>query len=208
MIWKAARDEALPVYGAGLNVRDWLYVEAQHGRPSGPYFRRRPTAPSTTSAGTNEWRNLEVVKLLLREMGKPESLIRFRARPPGTRPALCHRRLAPRARAGLAASLHLEKSWPTPSAGIWTTRPGPTPCDAGWPCKEWTNHDKVSTCDALLALVGWLGWAASASALDLKDLEKSWPDPAAARQPGPRRPPGCWRDHRRGRRTAWARATT
>jgi dTDP-glucose 4,6-dehydratase len=76
MIWKAAHDQELPVYGQGLNVRDWLYVE-DHAEALWTVFERAADGAVYNIGGNNEWRNLDIVKLLLRDMGKPESLIRF-----------------------------------------------------------------------------------------------------------------------------------
>jgi len=82
MIANALEDRPLPVYGDGLNVRDWLHVEdhcaavelvLREGRPGEVY----------NVGGENEWPNLEIVKLLLRLLGKPESLIRFVPDRPG-----------------------------------------------------------------------------------------------------------------------------
>lgn len=76
MVTRALRDEPLPVYGDGGNIRDWLYVEdhcrailrvLDDGRPGQTY----------TIGGSNEWKNIDVVKLILSELGKPESLIEF-----------------------------------------------------------------------------------------------------------------------------------
>jgi dTDP-glucose 4,6-dehydratase len=64
------------VYGQGLNVRDWLYVE-DHAEALWTVFERAADGAVYNIGGNNEWRNLDIVKLLLRDMGKPESLIRF-----------------------------------------------------------------------------------------------------------------------------------
>jgi len=76
MIANALENKPLPVYGDGMNVRDWLYVEdhctaiarvLEAGRPGEVY----------NIGGHNEWHNIDIVKLILKELGKPESLIRF-----------------------------------------------------------------------------------------------------------------------------------
>lgn len=76
------QDQPVPVYGDGQQVRDWLAVEDHcagihhvllHGTPGEAY----------NVGGGNEWTNLEVVHLLLRLLGKPESLIRRVADRPG-----------------------------------------------------------------------------------------------------------------------------
>jgi dTDP-glucose 4,6-dehydratase len=76
MIANALNDKPLPVYGQGLNVRDWLYVEdhcqaidlvLHHGRIGEVY----------NIGGHNEMRNIDIVKLICQELGKPESLITY-----------------------------------------------------------------------------------------------------------------------------------
>lgn len=82
IILKALRDEPIPIYGAGTNVRQWLYVEdcaeavikiVKEGKEGEIY----------NVAGPEEKRNLEVVKTILRLMEKPESLIKFVKDRPG-----------------------------------------------------------------------------------------------------------------------------
>jgi len=76
MIQNALNDKSLPVYGDGLNVRDWLYVEdhcsaidlvLHNGRPGEVY----------NVGGNNERNNLQVVRTILAELGKPETLISY-----------------------------------------------------------------------------------------------------------------------------------
>ena len=98
MISKALADEKLPVYGKGENIRDWLYVEdhcsaidliIHKGRPGEVY----------NIGGHNERTNLEVVKTILKELKKPESLINYVTDRPGhdmryaIDPAKIHREL-------------------------------------------------------------------------------------------------------------------
>ncbi|MEJ8542982.1 dTDP-glucose 4,6-dehydratase [Methanothermobacter wolfeii] len=82
MITNALEDRPLPVYGDGMNVRDWLHVEdhcsaidlvLHHGRDGEVY----------NIGGNNERRNIDIVRLILRELGKDESLIRFVEDRPG-----------------------------------------------------------------------------------------------------------------------------
>lgn len=65
----------LPVYGQGLNVRDWLYVE-DHARAIDLIFHRGTPARTYNIGGFNEWRNIDIVKLLVkvtdRMLGRPE----------------------------------------------------------------------------------------------------------------------------------------
>ena len=76
MIANAIDGKPLPVYGDGLNVRDWLYVKdhciaidlvLQKGTPGEVY----------NIGGNNEWKNIDIVKLLLKKLKKPESLIAY-----------------------------------------------------------------------------------------------------------------------------------
>lgn len=76
MIANALADRALPVYGTGENVRDWLYVE-DHCRAIDLILREGKVGEVYNIGGHNEKANLEVVKTILRQVGKPESLITF-----------------------------------------------------------------------------------------------------------------------------------
>jgi dTDP-glucose 4,6-dehydratase len=76
VITRAIRNKSIPVYGNGMNVRDWLYVEdhcaaiervVQAGIPGQVY----------NIGGDNERTNLQMVKRILAELGKPESLIQY-----------------------------------------------------------------------------------------------------------------------------------
>lgn len=82
MISRALADEALPVYGKGENVRDWLYVE-DHCRAIDLVMRKGRAGEVYNVGGHNERTNLEVVKTILKELGKPESLITFVTDRPG-----------------------------------------------------------------------------------------------------------------------------
>ena len=76
MIANALADKDLPVYGTGENVRDWLYVE-DHCRAIDMILEKGKVGEVYNIGGHNEKSNLEVVKIILREVGKPESLITF-----------------------------------------------------------------------------------------------------------------------------------
>lgn len=76
IISRALRDEKLPVYGTGENVRDWLYVE-DHCIAIDRIIHDGRIGEVYNVGGHNERTNLEVVKTILRELGKPESLINF-----------------------------------------------------------------------------------------------------------------------------------
>jgi dTDP-glucose 4,6-dehydratase len=76
MISRAVENQRLPVYGQGINVRDWLYVE-DHCRAIDWIVRRGGTGEIYNIGGHNERRNLDVVRTILRALDKPESLIEF-----------------------------------------------------------------------------------------------------------------------------------
>ncbi|MBR5804561.1 MAG: dTDP-glucose 4,6-dehydratase [Clostridia bacterium] len=76
MIINALSDKPLPVYGEGINVRDWLYVE-DHCRAVDLIVREGIPGEVYNIGGHNEMRNIDIVKMICREVGKPESLITF-----------------------------------------------------------------------------------------------------------------------------------
>jgi dTDP-glucose 4,6-dehydratase len=74
MIANALADKKLPVYGEGQNVRDWLYVE-DHCKAIDLIIRRGTVGEVYNIGGHNEMHNIDIVKIILKELGKPESLI-------------------------------------------------------------------------------------------------------------------------------------
>jgi dTDP-glucose 4,6-dehydratase len=76
MITNALNDKPLPVYGEGKNIRDWLYVE-DHCSAIDLIIHKGRTGEVYNIGGHNEMQNIDVVKIILKELGKPESLIRF-----------------------------------------------------------------------------------------------------------------------------------
>lgn len=76
MIANALADKPLPVYGDGLNVRDWLYVE-DHCRAIDLIIHEGRIGEVYNVGGHNEMANIDIVKIILKELGKPESLIKF-----------------------------------------------------------------------------------------------------------------------------------
>ena len=76
MILNATKNEKLPVYGSGLNVRDWLYVE-DHCVAIDLIIRNGKIGEVYNIGGHNELSNIEIVKGICRELGKPESLIAY-----------------------------------------------------------------------------------------------------------------------------------
>ena len=82
MISRALADESLPVYGKGENVRDWLYVK-DHCAAIDLVMREGKVGEVYNVGGHNEKSNLEVVKIILDKLGKPESLITYVTDRPG-----------------------------------------------------------------------------------------------------------------------------
>ncbi|HUI93250.1 MAG TPA: dTDP-glucose 4,6-dehydratase [Chitinivibrionales bacterium] len=76
MITNALRDLPLPVYGDGLNIRDWLHV-SDHCRAVAAVLAKGKPGQVYNIGGSNERRNIDIVKLILKELGKPESLVTF-----------------------------------------------------------------------------------------------------------------------------------
>lgn len=76
VISRAMKHESIPVYGKGENVRDWLYVE-DHCEAIDLILRKGKVGEVYNIGGHNEKTNLEVVKLILRHLGKPETLIAY-----------------------------------------------------------------------------------------------------------------------------------
>ena len=74
MIANALADKSLPVHGEGLNVRDWLYVE-DHCKAIDLIIRKGTVGEVYNIGGHNEMKNIDIVKIILNELGKPESLI-------------------------------------------------------------------------------------------------------------------------------------
>lgn len=98
MIANALNDKPLPVYGKGENVRDWLYVE-DHCKAIDLIVRKGKEGEVYNIGGHNERTNLEVVKTVIRELGKSEDLITYVTDRPGhdmryaIDPAKIHREL-------------------------------------------------------------------------------------------------------------------
>lgn len=82
MIQKALRNEKLPVYGKGENIRDWLYV-GDHCNAIDLIVRNGRDGEVYNIGGHNEKTNLEVVKTILKNLGKSETLINYVTDRPG-----------------------------------------------------------------------------------------------------------------------------
>ena len=76
MIVNALADRPLPVYGRGLNVRDWLYV-GDHCRAIDLVVNHGRIGEVYNIGGHNEMRNIDIVRLICRKLGKPERLITY-----------------------------------------------------------------------------------------------------------------------------------
>ena len=76
MIANALNDKSLPVYGQGLNVRDWLYVE-DHCKAIDLIIHKGKIGEVYNIGGHNEKANIDIVKIILKLLGKPESLITY-----------------------------------------------------------------------------------------------------------------------------------
>ena len=82
MIANALADKELPVYGKGENVRDWLYVQ-DHCSAIDLIIHKGRVGEVYNIGGHNEKTNLEVVKIILKEIGKSEDLIKYVTDRPG-----------------------------------------------------------------------------------------------------------------------------
>ncbi len=76
MIANALADKALPVYGKGENIRDWLYVE-DHCKAIDLIIHKGKIGEVYNVGGHNEMANIDIVKLICQKLNKPESLITF-----------------------------------------------------------------------------------------------------------------------------------
>ncbi|MDF9407580.1 dTDP-glucose 4,6-dehydratase [Pelotomaculum isophthalicicum JI] len=82
MVTNALEDKSLPLYGDGLHVRDWLHV-LDHCRALDLVLHRGKPGEVYNIGGNNEWANIEIIRLILAELGKPESLIKYVPDRPG-----------------------------------------------------------------------------------------------------------------------------
>ncbi|HXG38085.1 MAG TPA: dTDP-glucose 4,6-dehydratase [Bacteroidota bacterium] len=82
MIVNALSDKPLPVYGDGMNVRDWLHVE-DHCAALDLVLQKGRIGEVYNIGGNNEWHNIDIVRLILKLLNKPEGLITFVKDRPG-----------------------------------------------------------------------------------------------------------------------------
>jgi dTDP-glucose 4,6-dehydratase len=76
MIINALNDKELPIYGDGLNIRDWLHVE-DHCQAIDLVLHNGRNGEVYNVGGNNERTNIEIVKTILKALNKPESLMKF-----------------------------------------------------------------------------------------------------------------------------------
>ena len=76
MVLNALQDKPLPVYGEGINIRDWLYV-TDHCRAIELILQKGRLGEVYNVGGHNERRNIDIVKLICKTLDKPESLITY-----------------------------------------------------------------------------------------------------------------------------------
>ena len=76
MIANTLADKLLPVYSEGINVREWLYME-DHSKVIDLIILRGRVGEAYNIGGHNKIRNIDIVKLIYKELGKPESLITY-----------------------------------------------------------------------------------------------------------------------------------
>lgn len=76
MISKALNNESLPVYGDGLNIRDWLYVD-DHCKAIDLIVHEGKSGEIYNVGGHNEMKNIDIVMSILKELGKTNSLIKY-----------------------------------------------------------------------------------------------------------------------------------
>ncbi|WFD11391.1 dTDP-glucose 4,6-dehydratase [Tepidibacter hydrothermalis] len=82
IIANAYENKELPVYGDGLNIRDWLHVE-DHCSAIDLVLHKGKVGEIYNIGGNNEKRNIEIIKLILKNLDKPESLIKYVKDRPG-----------------------------------------------------------------------------------------------------------------------------
>ncbi len=124
MITNALNDKPLPVYGRGENVRDWLYVE-DHCEAIDLVIRKGRVGEIYNIGGCGEMRNIDIVRLICKELGKPESLITYVADRKGhdlryaVDPAKIHRELGWLPETKFADGIKKTIKWYLDNRGWW-----------------------------------------------------------------------------------------
>ena len=147
MIANALNDKPLPVYGEGKNVRDWLYVE-DHCKAIDLIIHQGRVGEVYNIGVHNEMANIDIVRLICRELDKPESLITYVGIGRGM---ICATPSIPPRSTASSAGCRKPGS-PTasgrPSGGIWKTAPGgrrSSPESTGIITKRCTGTGKLCT---------------------------------------------------------------
>ena len=76
VIKNALQNKKIPVYGAGMNIRDWIFVD-DHNEGVWSVFSKGHVGEVYNLGGQSEMKNLDLAKKILQILGKPESLIEF-----------------------------------------------------------------------------------------------------------------------------------
>lgn len=76
MIKRALANESLPIYGTGMNIRDWIYVD-DHNEGVWKVFTHGKAGEVYNLGGNSERQNIDVAKMILKHLGKPESLLNY-----------------------------------------------------------------------------------------------------------------------------------
>lgn len=76
MIKRALANESLPIYGSGMNIRDWIYVD-DHNEGVWKVFTQGRAGEVYNLGGASERQNIDVAKMILKALGKSESLLKF-----------------------------------------------------------------------------------------------------------------------------------
>jgi dTDP-glucose 4,6-dehydratase len=82
MIINALNNKKLPVYGDGMNIRDWIYV-IDHNKAIDLVMEKGKAGEVYNIGSGNEWANINIIKLILKILGKPEDLIHYVKDRPG-----------------------------------------------------------------------------------------------------------------------------
>jgi dTDP-glucose 4,6-dehydratase len=124
MIIKALREEPLPVYGDGMNVRDWIHVDDHCAAIVAALFEGK-AGNVYNFGGNNEMANLDVVRIILDRLGKPHSLISFVPDRPGhdrryaIDSSFAHRELDWKPRCSFKQGLDETIQWYTDNPSWW-----------------------------------------------------------------------------------------
>ncbi len=124
MIANALNDKLLPVYGKGENVRDWLYVE-DHCKAIDLILQSGREGEVYNIGGHNEMRNIDIVRLICKELNKPEGLISYVADRKGhdmryaIDPSKIHGELGWLPETGFAAGIKKTISWYLDNRSWW-----------------------------------------------------------------------------------------